>query len=165
MKNYVQLCGKAVIFHLHFWNLSMHHWWAWKIVLQTVYSHMWLFFFTSALLWLCQLSSKQLLVANSYLLWKSGWVKYCKATPNFGLCPVNRTSSLEFEPSALWLIALDRHNPLLFKAKCSLCHKWWRSQCPAHGRFFQPALHSFWVNQCLFVWLMPVKQTSDEFFH
>lgn len=46
------------------------------------------FFFTSALLWLCQLQSKQLLIENSYLLWKTGWVKYCKATPNCGLCPV-----------------------------------------------------------------------------
>lgn len=90
--------------------------------------------------------------------------KILQGYPKFWHMCCGRTSSLEFEPSALWLIALDRYNPLVFKAKCSLCHKQWRSHCPAHGSFFQPVLRSFWVDQCLFVGLMPLKQTCDEFF-
>lgn len=84
--------------------------------------------------------------------------------PKFWHMCCGRTSSLESEPSVLWLIAPDRYKLLVFKAKCCFCHKQWRSHCPVHGSFFQPGLHSLWVNWCGFMWLMLLKQICDEFF-
>lgn len=84
--------------------------------------------------------------------------------PKFWRMSCGRTSSLEFDLSDLWLIALGRYNHFVFKAKCGLCHKQWKSHCPVHGSFFHPILYSFWVNQCIFVWLMALKQTCDQVF-
>lgn len=61
-----------------------------KLLWKSVYSQMQLFFFASALLWLCKSWSKQMLIENSHLLWRTRWVKYFKTIPNFGICAVVR---------------------------------------------------------------------------
>lgn len=90
MENYVQLHEKPVIFHACFWNLSVYHSWAWKIAVKICVFSVQLFFFASALLWLCKSWSKQMLIENSHLLWRTRWVKYFKTIPNFGICAVVR---------------------------------------------------------------------------
>lgn len=61
-----------------------------KLLWKSVHSQMQLFFFASALLWLCKSWSKQMLIENSHLLWRTRWVKYFKTIPNFGICAVVR---------------------------------------------------------------------------
>lgn len=59
-----------------------------KLLCKSVYSQMQLFFFASALLWLCKSRSKQMLIKNSHLFWRTRWVKYFKTIPNFGIYAV-----------------------------------------------------------------------------
>lgn len=110
-----------------------------------------LFFFASALLWLCKSWSKQMLIKNSHLLWRTRLIKYFKTIPNFGVCAVVKQAAQNLNLLLYgWLHQPDRYKLMVFKAKCCFCHKQWRSHCPVRGSFFQPVLHSLWVNWCVF---------------
>lgn len=78
-----------------------------KLLWKSVHSQMQLFFFASALLWLCKSWSKQMLIENSHLLWRTRWAKYFNTIPNFGICAVVREAV--WNPNLLcgWLHQTD----------------------------------------------------------